>query len=142
MRNNSADKVKQIINKEFDSRMAGAVVNYIISAGWEHIKDMTEEEISKVKSETNIMTDEFVQGLLRTAIKITKECSLSDDFLPYIIMENFNYKVPVRSIELFKTDFASENNWNYVLDKLNIYDENTEFVELGAFVNATDAEEV
>lgn len=141
MRNNSADKVKQIINEEFDSRMSGAVVNYIISAGWEHLKDMTEEDIKQIKSETNIMTDEFVQCMVRTAAKICKECNLFDDFIPYIIMENFNCHVPVREIVFDTYDFDTKEDWMDFLEQFNIYDEKTSFVRLGAFVKGTDAEE-
>ena len=141
MRNNSADKVKQIINTEFDSRMSGAVVSYIISAGWEHLKDITEKDIKQIKSETNIMTDEFVQCMVRTAAKICKECSLTDDFIPYIIMENFNRHVPVRKLELCEGDFDTESDWKYVLDSLYIVDETATYVELGVFVKRTNAEE-
>ena len=74
MRNNSADKVKQIINEEFDSRMSGAVVSYIISAGWDNLQKITDEDINKIKSDSDFMTDEYLQSLVRTAVKITKEC--------------------------------------------------------------------
>ena len=140
MRNNSADKVKQIINEEFDSRMSGAVVNYIISVGWENVKVLTEEDILEEKG-NGFISDEFCQSLLRCAVKITNECSLIDDFLPYIIMENFNNNVPVRNLKLEKENFDSDFMWIYLLERLCIYDENTSYVELGAFVKETDAEE-
>lgn len=140
MRNNSADKVKQIINEEFDSRMSGAVVSYIISAGWENVKVLTEEDILEEKG-NGFISDEFCQSLLRCAVKITNECNLFDDFIPYIIMENFNNNVPVRNLKLEKENFDSDFIWIYLLERLCIYDENTSYVELGAFVKVTDAEE-
>lgn len=141
MRNNSADKVKQIINKEFDSRMAGAVVHYIISAGWENVKALTEEDVLKEKGDAFI-SDEFCQALVRTAVKITNECNLTEEFIPYIIMENFNRNVPVVENTISVFDFGDEHFWEAFLLRMNIFDKNTSYVKLGAFVKETDAEEV
>lgn len=140
MRNNSADKVKQIINEEFDSRMSGAVVNYIISAGWENVKVLTEEDILEEKG-NGFISDEFCQALVRTAVKITNECNLTEEFIPYIIMENFNRNVPVRETIFDTYDFDTKEDWMDFLEQFNIYDEKTSFVRLGAFVKETDAEE-
>ena len=141
MRNNSADKVKQIINEEFDSRMSGAVVSYIISAGWDNLQKITDEDINKIKSNSDFMTDEYLQGLVRTAVKITKECNLLGEFIPYIIMETYSHNVPVREIVFDTYDFDTKEDWLDFLEQFNIYDEKTNFVRLGAFVKVTDAEE-
>ena len=41
MRNSAGEKAKRIIEQEFDGRMAMAVVTYILSNGFDKLKEVT-----------------------------------------------------------------------------------------------------
>lgn len=142
MKNKAAEKVKHIISDGFDFRVRGMVVNYILYKGWETLSRFSDEDIEKeVENEKcDLMTDEFLKALITTAVKITKECRMIDEFIPFIIMETYNNNVPVKEITLYKNDFESDWSWQKLLIDLDIYDEHTGYVALGAYIQATDSE--
>ena len=115
MKNTAGQKIKDIIRKEFDSRMEMPVVTYIINTGWERVKQHTEEEILKVKGNA-IMSDEFVQDLVRCAVKICNECDMFSDFLPFIVNYLFIYNAKMFEINLEKDD-VSNYQWEQILRK-------------------------
>ena len=129
MRTLAGDKVREIIRDNFDERIAMTVVTYIIDKGWDCVSEITEEEILEIKGNA-FMTDTFTQALVRTAVKICKECNMIDEFLPFVI--NFLHvpNAATKSIEIYKDD-VSEYNWERLLDKFNLdYEEEPEKIEM------------
>lgn len=121
MKNNAGEKVRNIIRKEFDSRMEMAVVTYILDKGWENLKEVTEEDILEVEG-NGLMTKEFCQCLVRAAVRICKECDTFDDFLPFIVNYLYVDKAKIKEIELSKHGLQSYE-WEELLDKFELYDE-------------------
>lgn len=66
-------KIGKIIEEEFDSRVGNAIVSYIMDKGMENIKEITDEQIKKLEG-NGLMTQEFVQSLVRCARRICREC--------------------------------------------------------------------
>ena len=129
MREVAGDKVYDIIRRNFDARLSMTIVAYIIDTGWENISQITEEEILEVKGNA-LMTDTFTQAIVRTSVKICKECNLYDDFLPFIINQLHVPKAATKSIEIYKSD-VSEYNWDRLLDKFGLdYEEEPEKIEM------------
>lgn len=84
MKNN---KVKEIINAEFDGRLGLAVISYLLGqVGMDNAKEITDKEIESVKGNA-FMTDSFSQAMVRCARRIAQESSLIEDIIPYIITE-------------------------------------------------------
>ena len=115
MKNNAGEKVRDIIRKEFDSRMEMAVVTHIVDKGWEHVKQITEEEILEVKGNA-FMTDKFIQALVRCAVKICNECDVFADFVPFIVNYLFVPNAKMFEINLEKDD-VSNYQWSQILRK-------------------------
>jgi len=85
MKNN---KVKEIINAEFDGRLGLAVISYLLGqVGMDNAKGITDKEIESVKGNA-FMTDSFSQAMVRCARRIAQECNLISDVIPYIITEH------------------------------------------------------
>ena len=125
------NKVKQIIREEFDERVSMMVVQYILDKGTENLKEITEEEILQVKG-NGLMTDKFVQALVRTGVRISKECNMIDDFLPYIVTELYVPKAKMNELDLYSSDYTEES-WKEILNDLDL-DDNVEAVKLKATV--------
>ena len=121
MKNNAGEKVRDIIRKEFDSRMEMAVVTYILDNGWEDLKEFTEEDILKVEG-NGLMTKEFCQALVRASVRICKECDTFDDFLPFIVNYLYVPNAKMKEIELSKYGLK-DYEWEELLDKFDLYDE-------------------
>lgn len=84
------NKVKQIINDNFDNRMSIMVITYLLGQiGMDQAKTITDDDIDGVDGNA-MMTQEFVQSMIRTARLIAQECDFVHDVLPYII-EEFGY---------------------------------------------------
>ena len=136
MRTMAGDKVKDIINKEYDARVAMTVITYIIDKGWNYVSQITEEEILEVKGNA-FMTDEFVQALVRTAVKICKETSQIDDFLPYIINHLYVPNAKTGLLDFYK-DETTDENWEMMMDVFDIdeeeYDKEITMITLNANV--------
>lgn len=129
MKNNSGEKVRNIIRKEFDSRMEMAVVTYILDNGWEDLKEVTEEDILKVEG-NGLMTKEFCQALVRASVRICKECDTFDDFLPFIVNYLYVDKAKMKEIELSKHGMK-DYEWEELIEKFELEDEeNIEDIDL------------
>lgn len=124
MKNKAGEKVKQIINKEFDARMSMAVVTYILDKGFENLKEITEEEILKVKGNA-MMTDRFCQSLVRAAVRICKECHYIDEFLPFIVNHLYVPNAKTKEITIYKEERQSWE-WEEYLRKFDLDDEDDE----------------
>ena len=135
MRNTAGEKVREIIYKEFDSRMGMAVVTYILDAGFERLKEMTEEDVLKFKG-NGLMTDRFVQALVRCAVKICKECHQMDDFLPYVVNHLYVPNAKMNDVEIYQ-DQMSKWRWQELMNELDVdYEENADEIE-AVFLKAT-----
>lgn len=121
MKNNAGEKVRDIIRKEFDSRMEIAVVTYILDNGWEDLKEVTEEDILKVEG-NGLMTKEFCQALVRAAVRVCEECNQIDEFLPFIVNYLYVPNAKMKEIELSKYGMK-DYEWEELLDKFDLYDE-------------------
>lgn len=118
MRNTAGEKVRNIINEEFDGRMEIAVVTYILDKGFENLKEISEEEILKVKG-NGLMTDRFCQTLVRAAVRICKECNEIDDFLPFIVNYLYVPKARMKEFEVYSSEMLP-SQWEEFLDKFNV----------------------
>lgn len=84
------NKVKNIINEEFDERVALMALAYTLGQlGMDNASNMTDDEIESMDGNP-MMSKEFVQSLARCARRIGKECDFVKDVIPYIV-ENFQY---------------------------------------------------
>lgn len=91
------NKVKQIIDNEFDSRLGLAVLSYTLGQlGQDQAATLTDEDIEKTEG-NGIMTESFVQSLMRCAKRVASECSFTNDIVPYII-EEYGYLSKIREI--------------------------------------------
>ena len=70
-------KIGKIIEEEFDLRMGNAVISYIIDEGMGNVKEITDEQISNLEG-NGLMTQDFVQSLVRCARRICIECELAE----------------------------------------------------------------
>lgn len=128
MKNIAGENVKRIIEKEFDCRASMMVVSYILDKGFENLKEITEEEILEFEGNA-LMTDRFVQSLVRAAVRIAKECNSIDEFLPYIVNHLYVPNAKMKEIELYKSE-VPRREWNYLMDKLELdYEEDADNIE-------------
>lgn len=129
MRNNAGEKVRRIINEEFDGRMAMAVVQYIIDNGFDNLKEATEEDILEVKG-NGLMTDRFAQALVRAAVRICKECNEIDDFLPFIVNYLYVPKAKMKEISFHYDDFG-KHDWENLINELDVdYEESPSEIDM------------
>ena len=66
-------KIGKIIDEEFDSRMGNAVISYIMDEGMGNVKEITDDQIEELEG-NGLMTQDFVQSLVRCARRICNEC--------------------------------------------------------------------
>ena len=121
MKNNAGEKVRDIIRKEFDSRMEMTVVTYIICSGWTKLEDATEDYINNVEG-NGLMTKEFCQALARAAVRICKECNMFDDLLPFIVNYLYVPNAKMKEIGLNKNDIEPYE-WEGLIEKFDLDDE-------------------
>ena len=114
-------KVKAIIEKEFDSRVAMMVVSYILDKGWSYTSSITEEEILTLEG-NGLMTAEFIQALVRTSARICRETSEIDDFLPFIINYLHVPNATTRLVDFYK-DECTDETWEMIVDAFDIEDD-------------------
>ena len=136
MRTTAGDKVKDIINKEFDSRVAMLVICYIIDKGWNYVSQLTEKEISTIES-NGLMTAEFIQSMVRTSVRVCNETSQVDDFLPFIINYLHVPNAATMLLDFYKED-STDETWEMILDAFDIdeddYDDDISFITVNANV--------
>lgn len=81
------NKVKQIIEQEFDGRLGLMVIAYLLNQiGMTRAATITEEDIAAVKG-NDFFSDEFMQGIVKAARRIAQECDFTHDVVPYIVTE-------------------------------------------------------
>lgn len=126
-RNEAGIKVKQIIEQEFDGRVAMAVITYILDNGFNNLKEITEEEIMQIKGDA-LMADRFCQALVRCAVRICKECNEIDEFLPYIVNHLYVPNAKMNDVTFYQ-DEMTKWKWKEFIDDLDIdYEEDADEV--------------
>jgi hypothetical protein len=130
MKNNAGQKVRDIIRKEFDSRMEMAVITYILDYGWKHIKELTEKKILEMKSGTNLISDDVIQSIARAGMRICNECNQIEEFLPFIVNYLYVPNAKMREIELSKHGLKSYE-WEELIEKFDLeYEEDIDDIDL------------
>ena len=112
-------KIEKIIKEEFDVRMGNAVFSYIMDKGIEFIKQITDEEISKIKG-NGLMTADFVQSLVKCARRICIECEWVE-MIEFIRLHLW-CTPPVHDVSLYREDF-SEESFRELLNDLDLDNE-------------------
>lgn len=109
-------KIGKIIEKEFDSRMGNAVISYIMDKGMSNVKEITDEQIKKLEG-NGLMTQDFVQSLVRCARRICIECEWIE-LIEFIRL--YLWCTPtVHDVYLYKEDFTDES-FAGLLDDLDL----------------------
>lgn len=109
-------KIGKIIEEEFDSRMGNAVISYIMDKGIENVKEITDEQISKLEGD-GFMTQDFVQSLVRCARRICNECEWIE-LIEFIRLHLWCDPI-VHDVYLYKEDFTEES-FIELLDDLDL----------------------
>lgn len=109
-------KIGNIIEEEFDLRMGNGVISYIMDKGIENVKEITDEQISKLEG-NRLMTQYFVQSLVRCARRICNECEWSE--LIEFIRLHLCCGPIVHDVYLYKEDFTEES-FVELLDDLDL----------------------
>jgi hypothetical protein len=135
MNKDYAVKIDKIINKDFDSRLSIALINYIMDVGFAHLKEKTEKEIDEEKSDCSFISDNVCKAMVRTAVRICKECT-KEEVLTYIRC-NLAFTPQIKPITLFK-EFFTSYDWESLMDSLEIDDEEQEYEESVSFLAILD----
>ena len=124
MKNKAGEKVKKIIEEEFDLRVGMTVITYILDRGFENLKEVTEEDILKVEG-NGFMTERFCQSLVRASVRICKECHQIDEFLPFIVNHLYVPNAKMKEITIFKEE-CQPWDWEDFLRTYDLEDLNDE----------------
>lgn len=122
MTNNKNEEISRLIENEFDSRMEAAVISYILDEGIKNLQNETEESISKIDGE-KFMTAEFLQALVRTAVKICKTYRPME--IMCFIRMSCQFAPFPKSVDLYKEDFT-ETGWSELCGRLDEDEESCE----------------
>lgn len=109
-------KIGKIIEKEFDSRLGNAVISYIMDKGMENVKQITDKQIENLEG-NGLMTQDFVQSLVRCARRICNECEIIE--LIEFIRLHLWCTPTVHDVYLYKEDFTDES-FAELLENLNL----------------------
>lgn len=109
-------KIGKIIDTEFDSRMGNVVFAYLMDNGIENIKEITDEQIEKMEG-NGLMTQQFVQSLVRCAKRICNECEWIE-IIKFIRLHLW-CTPKVHDVYLYKEDFT-EKTFAELLDHLDL----------------------
>lgn len=109
-------KIGKIIDEEFDSRVGNMVFTYLMDKGIENIKEITDEQIEKMEG-NGLMTQQFVQSLVRCARRICNECEWIE-IIEFIRLHLWCTPT-VRDVYLYKEDFTKET-FAELLDDLDL----------------------
>ena len=109
-------KIGRIIEEEFDSRVGNAVFSYIMDKGIEFIKQITDGDIEKIKG-NGLMTDDFLQSLVRCARRICNECEWIE-MIEFIRLHLWCTPI-VHDVYLYREDFTDES-FAELLDSLDL----------------------
>lgn len=109
-------KIGKIIDEEFDSRVGNMVFTYLMDKGIENIKEITDEQIEKMEG-NGLMTQQFVQSLVRCARRICNECEWIE-IIEFIRLHLWCTPT-VHDVYLYKEDFTKET-FAELLDDLDL----------------------
>ena len=109
-------KIGKIIDEEFDSRVGNMVFTYLMDKGIENIKEITDEQIKKMEG-NGLMTQQFVQSLVRCARRICNECEWIE-IIEFIRLHLWCTPT-VHDVYLYKEDFTKET-FAELLDDLDL----------------------
>lgn len=109
-------KIGRIIEEEFDSRVGNVVFSYIMDKGIEFIKQITDEDIEKIKG-NGLMTADFVQSLVKCARRICTECEWVE-MIEFIRLHLWCTPT-VHDVYLYREDFTDES-FAELLDDLDL----------------------
>ena len=112
-------KIGKIIEEEFDSRMGNAVVSYIMDKGMSNVKEITDEQIEKLEG-NELMTQDFVQSLVRCARRICNECEWIE-IIEFIRLHLWCTQT-VHDVYLYREDFTEET-FAELLNSLDLEEE-------------------
>lgn len=115
-------KIGRIIEEEFDSRLENALFQYIMQTGLDNFMKMSEEDIAKVKSGNKIISDEVCQGMVRAAVRISKECNYAE--LTEYIRCYLKCTPQVKEVILYEEDFI-KCEWNVIKKTFDLDEEDT-----------------
>ena len=115
-------KIGKIIEEEFDSRAGNMVFTYLMDKGIENIKEITDEQIEKMEG-NGLMTQRFVQSLVRCARRICNECEWIE-IIEFIRL--YLWCTPkIHDVYLYKEDFTEET-FADLLDHLDLEEDEVE----------------
>lgn len=109
-------KIGKIIEEEFDSRMGNAVISYIMDEGIENVKEITDDQIEELEG-NELMTQDFVQSLVRCARRICNECELIE--LIEFIRLHLWCTPTVHDVYLYREDLT-DDSFAELLDNLEL----------------------
>lgn len=96
--------------------MGNAVISYIMDKGMSNVKKITDEQIKKLEG-NGLMTQDFVQSLVRCARRICNECEWIE--LIKFIRLHLWCTPTVHDVYLYKEDFTDES-FAELLDNLDL----------------------
>lgn len=99
-------KIGKILEQEFDSRLGNAVISYIMDKGIENVKKITDKQIKNLEG-NGLMTQDFIQSLVRCARRICNECEWIE--LIEFIRLHLWCTPTVHDVYLYKEDFNNES---------------------------------
>lgn len=115
-------KIGKIIEEEFDSRAGNMVFTYLMGKGIENIKEITDEQIEKMEG-NGLMTQRFVQSLVRCVRRICNECEWIE-IIEFIRLYLWCPPV-VHDVYLYREDYTEET-FAELLKSLELDDEDVE----------------
>jgi len=108
----TGEKVETIM-KRFAPQMAGAVLSYLFDKGISNVRQVTDKEIGNLEG-NGLMTQDFVQSLVKTARAIAIQCDLYEDILPFIVCQLPNMCCQTEEVTVWKQD--GDDAWNAMRD--------------------------
>ena len=99
--------------------MGNVVFSYIMDKGIKFIKQITDEQISKIEG-NGLMTADFVQSLVRCARRICNECEWIE--MIEFIRIHLWCTPTVHDVSLYREDFTEES-FRELLNDLDLYNE-------------------
>lgn len=114
-----ATNVGKIIHDNFDARVSGMAIYYILEKGMDNIKKISDETIAKIKGNA-MMTDEFAQSIVKTAKKICLNCT-ENDILTYVRCY-LPLEPQIQDIEIYKEDMP-EYSWKETCNAFDLDDD-------------------
>lgn len=118
------NKMKEILSRSGSAEMM--IIYYMLDKGIENLRSISEDDIKTVKG-NGLMTEEFCQSIVRTAVKIANECD-THEILKYIRCEAF-FNSMVKEIEISK-EAMSDYSWEYLCNEMDVDPEETDYLNL------------